>query len=93
MQYIHVSWVHDYVDEPVELLSEVDGDGDEVRRVQIFRDGRLEWADGLGGTDVGGLSEVPIDLEEIRRQPGEFLLTVIDRQRFEQEWGRAGGRR
>lgn len=93
MDYIHVAWMHDYVEEPVELWSELDEGGNEVRRIQLFRDGRIEWVDESGGTDEGGLGEVPIDLDEIRQQADQFLLKVIDRPSFEQRWDSAAGRR
>src|SRR5258705_13531981 len=41
MQYIRVRWKHALPDEPVELLSELDSESWEVRKVEVFRDGRL----------------------------------------------------
>ena len=39
MRYIHVRWLHEHPDEPVDLYSELTGDGWEVRKVEIVADG------------------------------------------------------
>lgn len=46
--YLQVEWSHDFCDKPVEIWSEVGGDGGdgyESRKIEVFRDGRLEYAD------------------------------------------------
>ncbi|WP_181138938.1 DUF6881 domain-containing protein [Streptomyces sp. Ru72] len=43
--YLKVIWHHDFPDEPVGILSEVGEDRYEVRKVEVFRGGRLDWAD------------------------------------------------
>lgn len=88
MWYLRVVWHHDLAGEPVEYLSEVGDDGQEVRRVQGYRDGRLEWADGSRENDEVGLSEVPIDFDEIVSQ-AEFEAYRIPALEFEQAWARA----
>lgn len=45
MWYLKVLWLHDFADEPVELLSEIGPDGYEMRKVERYRDGRLDFAD------------------------------------------------
>ncbi|GAB4019863.1 DUF6881 domain-containing protein [Spirosoma koreense] len=42
MRYIQVDWIHNYPDDPTQLYSEVGEDGYEIRRIDIYRDGRIE---------------------------------------------------
>ena len=89
MWYLRVLWSHDFVDEPVELYSEIGPDGYERRKVERFRDGRLGWADEqheVGGT---GLGEVPVtSVDEINAQD-EFQASVITAERFDRVWRQA----
>jgi hypothetical protein len=88
MKYVKILWVHDYDEEPVEMLSEIGPDGYEVRKVHRFRDG-YEWADENNETDRTGLGLVPIiPLEEIDAEPG-LSSSEIDLAEFEWAWQRA----
>ncbi|POX59752.1 hypothetical protein C3492_31215 [Streptomyces sp. Ru62] len=90
MRYVRVAWSHDLEDEPVLYLSELGEDGYETRKIQYFRDGKVEWADELHETASVGLSEVafPLDLREISDQP-EFDAVEIAPEEFEREWIKA----
>ena len=89
--YLKTEWHHDFADEPVVLYSEVGDDGYEVRKVQRFRDGRLEWADADRETDQTGLGELPIGpIGNIAAQ-AEFTPETISRQEFEAMWQQARG--
>ncbi|GAA3064404.1 DUF6881 domain-containing protein [Actinokineospora globicatena] len=71
MLYLWAEWIHDEAKEPVLLISELDGDRHEVRKVQVYRDGRAAWADGGHETDEIGLGEVAVpSLEFIKRASG-----------------------
>lgn len=70
-------------------LSELSDDGYETRKVQFYRDGRSEWADGSYETATVGLSEIKFPaLEEISCQ-SEFDAELIDPKEFEQAWIRS----
>jgi hypothetical protein len=56
MRYHKVLWHHDLPDEPVVLYAEI-GSGCEVRKVEIFRDGRHDYGDTSGSTGITMLSE------------------------------------
>ena len=43
-RYQKVLWHHDLPDEPVEIYSEIDS-GYEAREVEVYRDGRHDYAD------------------------------------------------
>ena len=89
MQYIKVAWDHAHPDEPIALFSECDDDGREVRKVEVFRDGRLGYAsrtDSAEGTRLG--AEPMPSLEDIGRQP-EFHPEETTREEFDRVWSEA----
>lgn len=89
MRYVKVTWHHDFDDEPVEYFHEVSDDNWETRRVQVYRDGHLEWADGTHETATAGVAEIPIaPIEEIAAQP-EFDAEEITQHQFERQWSQA----
>jgi hypothetical protein len=89
MRYIHVSWLHDDLDEPSELYSELDEESFEVRKVEVYRDGRVGFADSSESTGSTRLGLVPVpSLGEIADDP-EFRPEEISRAEFEQMWDSA----
>ncbi|WP_327097062.1 hypothetical protein OIE68_45595 [Nocardia vinacea] len=89
MRYVKVTWHHDFDDEPVEYFHEVGDDNWETRRVQVYRDGHLEWADETHETATAGVAEIPIaPIEEIAAQP-EFDAEEISQDQFERQWSQA----
>lgn len=66
MRYLMVRWIHDLCDEPVELYSELDDADYEIRKVEIYRDGRRDFADEASSSGSTMLGEGPLpSLEEI----------------------------
>lgn len=89
MEYVKVEWRHEFKDEPVVYFSELGGDRHETRKVQVYRDGRMEWSDESHETASVGLSEIPFpDLAEISGQP-EFEAESIGAEDFERVWNAA----
>lgn len=89
MEYICVKWIHSHPDEPVWLYIELNDERWEVRKVEVFLDGRVGWADTsneVGGTGLG-LETVP-PLKEIAEQI-EFEPRTIPKDEFEQVWKKA----
>ena len=86
MTHISVTWHHENPDDPVELLSELDDERFEVRKVEIFRDGRRCFADASAhsGNTALGIVAVP-PLEEIASDR-QFTLRIITREEFEAAW-------
>ena len=83
--YQRVSWHHHNPDEPVELYSEIDS-GLEIRKVEVYRDGRHDYADRSRstGTTILGEKAMP-GVDEINEDP-EFSAAVITAEEFEQVW-------
>ncbi len=91
MQYLKVLWSHDLPEEPVELYSELDDAGYEIRKVEIYRDGRRDFADGDSSSGATVLGEGPFpSLEEIAEQE-DFSPTLIEKADFERVLRQAVG--
>jgi hypothetical protein len=87
--YLRVRWKHERPDMPIDLYSELDEERWEVRKVEVFRDGRLSYAEGRSATGDTRLGEVPVPaLEQIAADP-EFEPSAISRVEFDAIWERA----
>jgi hypothetical protein len=88
MRYLDVQWIHTDPDDPIELVSELDDDAYETRKVEIFRDGSMGFAsekESFGSTQLGD-QPVP-SLEEIAADP-QFKPRWISKEEFEALWAR-----
>lgn len=91
MKYIKVKWLHMSPDTPVLLYSELDSDMWEVRKVEVYADGRKEFADHheRSGRAKLGIEPLPV-LEDIAADP-EFEPAMISADEFEIMWQQAKG--
>ena len=89
LEYLACKWHHDDAGYPIELYSELDDGRWEVRKVEVFRDGRMQCASasGASGDTCLGLMPVP-SLAEIAANP-EFTPAILDHATFEEIWNRA----
>lgn len=88
MTYLRVGWKHQDPDDPVILYSELDADRGEVRKVEVFRNGRCGYASAEGSSDRTELGKVPVpELSEIAKDP-HFEPVEISREEFEAVWAR-----
>ncbi len=84
--YIRVRWMHAFPDEPTDLWRQLDADRREVRKVEIWSDGRVGYAPNSQGSErtrLGKLSVPPTD--EINSDP-QFHAKAITRADFEMCW-------
>ena len=89
VRYQRVTWHHDVADEPTVLWSEITDDGLERRKVDEYRDGRLDYADENGGSGPTLLGDQPIPpIDEIDTKD-EFTAAAVSRAEFESVWARA----
>jgi hypothetical protein len=89
MTYLKVKWIHTDPDYPVLIYSELDHERWELRKVEIFPDGRMDYAG--PGVEVGdtGLSTMSYpSLEKIAANP-VFEPEVISKAEFEKIWAMA----
>jgi len=84
--YLKVRWKHDYPVEPVLLLSELDADRYEVRKVEVFADGTMGYASEESNAHGTQLGEVPVPMEgEISADP-QFAIEAVTAEEFERLW-------
>ena len=90
--YLRVRWLHDHAAEPVLLLSELDDDRWEVRKIEVFRDGTQGYASASEGDGRSLLGKLPVpSLEEIGADP-EFEPVSINASEFEAAWANRAGK-
>lgn len=93
MTFIKVRWLHSLPTEPVELYSELDASRWELRKVEVFADGAITYADQTQQTGTTGLGLVPPPpLLEIAKNPA-FVPIEIDNTEFERVWRLAANTR
>lgn len=86
--YIDVIWHHESLDDPIRLVSELDPNRFELRKLEFFRDGTVGVADCDRETSQTRLGIVAIpSLDEIN-QDRQFVATSINREVFEHLWFR-----
>lgn len=84
MTYIKVRWVHDFPEEPVMIIAELDDGEYENRKIEIFRDHRIAYA--TKDLEIGTfLATVAYSYEEIAADP-QFDPCKITKQELEQLW-------
>jgi hypothetical protein len=89
VNYLKVVWHHSFPDEPKLLYSELDDDRWEVRKVEIFPDGKQGYADKFIASGGTRLSKEPLpSIADIAIDP-QFEPLVISRAEFESVWAEA----
>ncbi|WP_396654028.1 DUF6881 domain-containing protein [Mechercharimyces sp. CAU 1602] len=80
-----VIWIHELQDEPTEYYLEVDQKGFEIRKIVMYRDGKVEFA--TETIEYGAfLSPVPVGTVEEISEEKEFEATEISKQEFLNIW-------
>lgn len=88
MIYIRVKWKQVDPDYPVLMYSEIDDQGWEVRKVEVFADGRCGAASREESVSGAFLGKVPIPpLAEIALDP-QFDPVEISAEEFEEAWAK-----
>ena len=86
MKYVKVEWNHDLPGEPIVIFSEVNDQGWEIRKIELFGDGAMISADAHHGL----LAEVrfPDELSDITHAGGrgEFAASQISGREFDAMW-------
>ena len=86
MPYIQVQWNHSYPNEPVQICGEYDAEGWETRKLEVFRDGSVSYANAHQQVGTSGLAEVKLSsINEINADP-QFSARAIKSSQFERLW-------
>jgi hypothetical protein len=86
MNYLKVRWIHQCPSDPTLLLSELDSDRYEVRKVEVFSDGRMGFASAEQSSEDTVLSEGPIPTELEIATDTQFVVLEAGREEFEHAW-------
>ncbi|HWD41981.1 MAG TPA: hypothetical protein VG944_24285 [Fimbriimonas sp.] len=87
--YLKCRWIHEHIEEPICLYSELSENRWEKRKVEIYRDGSMAPASEdfeCGDTLLGG-EAIPV-LPEIASDP-QFEPSDITAEEFEKVWAQA----
>jgi hypothetical protein len=87
--FLKVEWIHDFPDQPILIYSELDEERYETRKVEIFRDGRVEYAPPEKETGSTFLSDQPLPPVEVIAMDPQFVPSVISAEEFEKVWEKA----
>ncbi|CAN0620355.1 conserved protein of unknown function [Burkholderia multivorans] len=83
---IGVVWKHAFEAEPVRLISVLDKDRYEVRKLEFFRDGRVGFADATRSALGTELGKIPVpSVAEINADP-QFKAREATFEMFETLW-------
>lgn len=86
MIYLKVHWSHDSENQPVAFYSEMEDDRMEIRKVELFADGSLGFADETNSSGRTMLGALPMPtLEELAAGP-HYEPEEITREEFEDIW-------
>lgn len=91
--YLKVNWNHAQPDEPTVLYSELDEERMQLRKIDVFPDGRWGFAEAheeAGGTQLGSVAMPTV--EALNADP-EYVACEIDRDEFERLWAARRGAR
>ena len=86
MEYLQVTWIHDFEDEPVLLYSEIDSDRIEIRKIEVYKDNSFGLAMKnyeFGGTKLG-IEPIP-RVDEIAEDI-QFITKTISKKEFDTIW-------
>lgn len=86
MRYQKALWKHSDSKYPKEILSEINDEMWEVRKVEVFFDGRMFFSDGRKSTgDTILADQLMPSVEELSENP-EFDVVDISKKEFEKKW-------
>lgn len=87
--YIKVHWIHDFEDEPIFLYSELDSKRNEIRKIEVYKNGKSGYACENKSVNGTFLSKTDIPLLEDINANGQFAAYEIDKEHFEWVWSKA----
>ena len=89
MNYIDVRWRHENELYPIRLVSELDADNVETRKLEFFRDGSVGFASEFGSSRGVQLGVVAVPSLENINSDEQFNGVEISKADFEMLWSNA----
>ena len=92
MRYIMLEYDHPLEDEPEQIYSELDGEGMETRRVEVYPNGLwFAYGEEHGREESLSRSPFPADIRAMNL-PGEVTARLIPSSAFREVWDHAAER-
>jgi hypothetical protein len=91
MRHLKIKWNHSSPRDPVWLYCELDDERWETRKVEVFADGRVGFADASGGVGDTRLGELPVPPDDEFPAGPEFEISEMDPADFERIWAARRG--
>jgi hypothetical protein len=88
MEFIDVAWRHDTEPEPIRLVSELDEQRYEMRKLEFFADGRVGFASPASSSEGTMLGAEPVPPLSELNSDVQFSGSNISSADFEIMWGR-----
>lgn len=85
MEYLFVSWKHNFLDEPIEFYMELDDRRNQLRVVEIYEDDHVTFATKQVENGAFLAKEEYPTLEEVNLTE-EFRAKLITKDEFEKIW-------
>ena len=85
MQYLYVTWEHNFEDEPKEFYMELNEERFQERVLELFEDGEIAYATSSQEVNTFLAKEDYPDIEEINSTE-EFRAKLITKEEFEKVW-------
>lgn len=86
MEYIKVRWIHSFSDEPSIIFSELDSDRNEIRKIEKYKNGKVQIASQHIYSHFCQLSIYSIPFLDEINSDNQFEGCLISKEEFEKEW-------
>lgn len=85
MQYLHVMWEHNFIDEPQEFYMELNDERFQERVLEFYEDGKIAYATYSYEYNTFLAKEQYPEINEINTIK-EFCAEIINKEEFEKLW-------
>jgi hypothetical protein len=89
--YHRLIWTHSFPDDPIEIWSEIGGNRAEIRKLELFRDGRTGYANLITSSGGSQLCDQKMLLSGEVEKDADLELLEITKQQFEEMWAEKVG--
>jgi len=85
LQYLHVMWEHNFIDEPQEFYMELNDERFQERVLEFYEDGKIAYATYSYEYNTFLAKEQYPEINEINTIE-EFCAEIINKEEFEKLW-------
>jgi hypothetical protein len=86
MKYVHIQWNHELPDAPTDVYSELDADRMEVRKIEMFNNQSIGFAEAGRSTENTSLRPTPLPYVSVLNQDPKAMARDLDWHEFDDLW-------